>query len=43
MPRTTSSQVTRLFHALKDAHRRNSDEWIRRMEVPAERLPRRSH
>ena len=43
MPRTTSSQLKTLFRAAQKAHRRNSDEWIRRIEVPADRLPGRIH
>jgi hypothetical protein len=34
-----SGSLRNLLRSLRAAHRRNSDEWTRRIEVPAQRPP----
>ena len=39
--RTSSSRLRKLVKEIRASHARSSQEWIRRMEVPADRGPRR--
>jgi hypothetical protein len=42
MPNSDSAHpLRRLVHTMRSAHARKSQEWIRRMEVPADRAPYR--
>ena len=42
MPHQTSSgRLRKLVHEMRAAHARASQEWIERMEAPADRGPRR--
>jgi hypothetical protein len=42
MPRRASTAIRDLMTALRDRHRRRSDEWTRRIEGPVHRYPHRT-